>query len=215
MFIINRNKGCSIMMHIYRLSSWTVFCMLGLLLVVVSGCSTWGKNWTFKDKSDWHKGDIWLVGTNYKCLDGPYREYVRIYIGTPCVRAKQLPPIYVEQCEGRKVLLSLLSVDDLEELGPVEKVSFISGPPLSIECHRWPHNYEYYDIRCPEAGPLNLAFSFAVTDGNIVAVIIYGHGGCTTIWNRDLTKRYEFPLTYDEVVELFGEPDEVIEYFAK
>lgn len=182
------------------------------IVVFLSGCYPWCKSiWVCKT-SYLRKGNIWVEGNHYFYLNTSRREYHRIYVGSPDAYAKALPALHIELCNGERIQLSTVTPDSVREIENVHEDSGMARPELAAVY--WPDSARYFMIRCPEIEYVDFAYSFAVLDDRIIGFIAYGEA-CPGIWNEDLTKRYEFPLEYEEVVELFGEPDEIIEYFGK
>lgn len=55
--------------------------------------------------------------------------------------------------------------------------------------------------------------SFFISEHDLV--MIRDYGGIVALWDGSKTKRYKLPLSYKDLIELFGEPDENRPFYGK
>jgi hypothetical protein len=55
--------------------------------------------------------------------------------------------------------------------------------------------------------------SFLLKDQDLV--MFRNYGGIMALWDSSKTRRYKLPLSYEELVSLFGEPDENKPFYGK
>ena len=115
----------------------------------------------------------------------------------------------------KKILLSAITPDMLilkENIKQVRglhtyetpRLIYISIPPFPP----WPYGTKFFAVNLSSSPSVD--YIFVVFDNKIVAFSALGT--CSGFWDSSLTKHYKFPLSGTEVVELFGQPDEVFEY---
>ncbi len=100
--------------------------------------------------------------------------------------------IGIELSENQKVLISDISVELLMSSEFVESdYSHIEGYPQGTLC---------LDRN---------GYSFIIYRQKIYAVFVGNR-----LWNESFTKKFEMPISYDDAVELFGEPDSAFQAFT-
>jgi hypothetical protein len=192
------------------LKSNFVSIVLICLMLMAGGCEKddLQKVSIFRKVSVWHKGNIYAEGY----LDLGKRLYHRVTIGMPDNPMNECPHIYLEWPDGEKPLLSDITVEMLAKMGNVSED--IRAP--SVDGYRgadWPKGTKSLRVanRSKADKVADDAYWFTVSNNKIAAVAIFDYG-CPGFWNESLTKRYTFPLTEKNIEELFGKPDEIIEY---
>ena len=164
-----------------------------MLLPLFAGCAL-----IFLGDSDfWRKDNIVFEGGVFK------NEYDLMRIGSQYMseftKTKmniKLPEVYIDWPNGDKVMLARVTVEMLQDSG-FNKDTRESALPQKVVSYYWQ------------------GYCFMVYDGIIVSFQAGDHfiektwdhyGG---IWNKTLIKYYRFPISRKELVELFGEADEM------
>jgi hypothetical protein len=147
----------------------------------------------------------------------------RLFIG-PFKSTVDIPEIYWEMPNGKMVYLPDMKDDkSIRELPNLKKneYSFPSLFPKSCELDdvmdqiQISDAYYYYYCRLPDDSEKIFcwadAFGFCLNKETNKTIAIYV-GEKTHLWNKDKTKRYEFPFPKEDFVELFGEPETISTY---
>jgi len=190
-----------------------------VLAVAICGCAG-GPPWLVDPFANtkcsiWRKANIQFKGT--LDIKSGKRKFVRLYVGSPVAYAECLPSIYIEWLNGKKILLSTITADMLTKMDNMqEEDSEIATFPRkrNLPNMSWPDGTRYYTARCYTQPGLDSAYSFVVNKNRIIGFIAYDDCQNLGFWNESSTKRYQFPLTQDEVEELFGPPDEIVDYLC-
>ncbi|MFA5238987.1 MAG: hypothetical protein WC476_04665 [Phycisphaerae bacterium] len=197
----------------------SIIVLCGIVLAVaICGCAG-GPPWLLDliantKCSIWRKADIRFRGT--LDIKSGQRKFVRLYVGNPAAYAERLPSIYIEWPNREKILLSTITADMLAKMDDVRVDNGIASFPREEVYPRvsWPDETRYYIVRCYTQPGLDSAYSFAVIKNQIAGFIAYDECQSLGLWNESSTKRYQFPMTQDEVEELFGQPDEIVDYLC-
>lgn len=180
---------------------------LTVLMGTISGCGPVKDMIAMQKISVWRKDNIYVSGYLNRATDK--RLYNRINIGTPDRPIEKLPMLYLEWNDGKHVPLSSMNITTLTET----KNMRIENICPSIEGYNgssWPNQTKCFRVYAPNTPYVDDMYYFAVVGDKIISVIIFEK--CPGFWNESQTKRYTLPLTQQAVEELFGKPDEIIEY---
>ena len=105
---------------------------------------------------------------------------------------QNIPQVYIELENGEKVLLRNVSIGKLTK----DNSGFMSS-----SLTKYPQDARYFTLG---------EYRFVVSENRIIAIQAYGDK--VAFWDASLKKRYNFPLAHNEAIELFGNPDEVVDY---
>ena len=145
------------------------------------------------------KGQIRLEASLRTEEPGYYSLIIRDRNPNHCeVNLSNLSNVVIELPSG-KIPLSKLTPDIL--FSQAYKLHPVSGPAYASE------NEKFFIIDVASKG---IEYSFRASRKRIIKI----QSAATSIfWNKSLTKRYTFPMSHGEAVELFGEPDKVTDSF--
>ena len=144
------------------------------------------------------KSDAWL-------RDGEPVKYEPAKIGYPYdteIDFTKLTGIVIEFPTG-KVPLSKLTPDMLFSQNCHLSLNSLS-PYGGLDA--FSEGEDVFDVQVCSG---NNKYNFMATKKKIIQISL---NGC--LWNEDMTKQYSSPMDYDELVELFGEPDGVYDWFV-
>jgi hypothetical protein len=147
----------------------------------------------------WVKGNIEFYGDK-RASDN--RIFTGMQIGVPCKPMKSLPDIAIEFPDGAIVPLCDIDLSYLEKRAkPVDRFYYDRQNRNFYGC-TWPDDVKVFEI---------LSYTFAANQDKLVCL---SSQRCTGIlWNRNKTIRHTFPLSEDDLQDLFGRPDWVYDYF--
>ncbi len=142
------------------------------------------------------EGAMMLEASIYKGQVSPYYE---LTVGHPSFPIRQLPEVYIEIDEDQRVLLS--------EITPEYLFSNASESPFEESKYSdWPEGA--FSIRIENENK-SRSYYFVATRKKLLQ---FRTGMKPVIWNKEQTKRYTFPLSHQDAVELFGEPGTVVDF---
>jgi hypothetical protein len=154
---------------------------------------------------EYKKGPILCVGhKNAPCFLTNKINYDDLWIGTPQQPIKAMGSFnfLLELADGEIISPSAVNLKWLES----KKVDWIEKR----------QGKEYGQGLLTE---YNIAgCSFFIMGYDLVMIrggMINGYGGIVALWDGSKTKRYQLPLSYEDLVNLFGEPDELTPFFGK
>jgi len=170
----------------------TVFWTLTLMCLAQCGC---GNMYVGKE---YKKGPVTIYGYKSNILSNEI-SYQYLQIGSPKQPLKDIDSlnVFLELKNGDIISPTAVNWEWLEG----KKARWIAerqgdqyGPDLLIE-------YEFAGC------------GFFMKDRNLIMICNYP--GIDALWDGSKTKRYQLPLSYEDLVNLFGEPDELTPFFGK
>jgi len=182
---------------------------LGIIIFfVITMCAyLWIKG--FMKRVLWQKGNIRAEGiVNPKTKE---KEFSRIYLGDPENLLEANIPIAIEGPNGEIIILSNLSADKIINMSNVSYDHSYTTIP-GYRGTPWQKGTAFINILKPDLNTniklSYIAYSFAIIDGNVVGAIIYDEG-CYGLWDKNMSKKYKFPLSQVQIEEIFGKPDKI------
>jgi hypothetical protein len=152
------------------------------------------------NKSDYIKNDITLYG--YISLFG-HRTYKYLQVGGYKNISTDFPELYLLFQNGEKVFLPNIDIEWINQKKKESRVSTIDrSDSIGIEYYGYSMTEYRVDDDC----------CFFFREGKFV-VFENTFGGLKAVISKE-GKRYDLPLNYDQVVELFGKEDRLKEYFG-
>jgi hypothetical protein len=162
-----------------------------LSMIFVSGCLA-------HNGRCWVKGDIKFKGD--KRLSNK-RIFTRLQIGVPCKSNQSLPEICIELQDGTVIALCDIDIKFLEKnTTSVPRINFDQQNRDIYSC-TWPDDVKVFK---------GSSYYFAINQDRLFGL---WSDYCTGIlWNRDKTIRLSFPLSENDLQDLFGRPDRIYDY---
>ena len=166
--------------------NWMIISLVSLL--ILNGCS---HPW-FATYRDFKKDNLTFQGhfnRGLQCVSNKVEYDTLIIDGSPNT-TPNLPLVYIELKNGLVVFV------------PTIEVRWLEANKTWLETRR--NNVKEYNI---------VGCSFFVYRDSVIGMS--DCNGIVAIWDRSKSKRYQFPLTEQEIISLFGSPDTVREYYGK
>jgi len=172
----------------------TVFWALTLMCLAQCGCGDMYVGKKYK------KGPVLCVGhKTAPCFLTNKINYDDLWLGSPNQPLKNIDSlnVFLELKNGDIISPTAVNWEWLEGKKArwvAERQGEQYGPDLLVE----------YEV----AG-----CGFFIKDKDLI--MIRNYPGIVALWNGSKTKRYTLPLSYEGLVALFGEPDELTPFFGK
>ncbi|MCK4752947.1 MAG: hypothetical protein KAS75_05840 [Planctomycetes bacterium] len=122
---------------------------------------------------------------------GSYRSFDKQYVRG---RSVKIPEVYLETQDGTLFYLPKITVEYV-------KSNWKKQPCADKECLK----YKNFDVL------------YGATAEICQDHLVFFHypWNLKAMWDKDKTHRHSFPLNYDDLIALFGEPDDVYELYGE
>lgn len=169
-------------------------------------------------KSSWFANTREYTKDNVTFIAAPIQKgnnYLDLNVGTPWHPYSGIPPLLIKLPDGTVVDTASVNVDVLKA-----KSTYVGDASANVY-NKASHKYEKWplDAQRLQMGP----WSFIIQKGRVVSFYVYYRKDNQWMW-RDYVpvigkssdnKLYDFPLKQEEVQQIFGDPDEIREYYEE
>lgn len=146
---------------------------------------------------EYRKGPVFIYGYKKNILSSDINyQSIEINLLKDGTSLKECPKIYLELKNDEIIFLPSTDLEWIKKKKPI----WIEQREKKI--------IEYNIDGC----------SFFIREHDLVMIrggMIRGYGGIVALWDGSKTKRYKLPLSYKDLIELFGEPDETRAFYGK
>jgi len=170
---------------------WIIFLVFTLMCIVQYGCNSMYVGKEYK------KDTVFIYGYKKNILSSDINyQSIEINLLKDGADLEKCPQIYLELKDDEVIFLPSIDLEWIKKKPPA-----------------WIEQRENEIIECNIDG-----CSFFIREHDLVMIrggMIRGYGGIVALWDGSKTKRYKLPLSYKDLIELFGEPDENEPFYGK